>query len=638
MPIGHSVVTAADTWTEAADGIRANGSRPPAAAVAIVGGGPRGISVLERLLLRAEEGPPLRIDVYDRVSPGSGRVWAPGQSPHLLMNTPAQEVTIFSGPPDAGPARAGAGPSLAEWSEAAGPPEYSGYETRGQYGLYLRSALRAMVDNAPESVSVDLITDTVLEVHALGGAFVVRTESGHTGRYESVVLATGHPQYDAPSSVCPVGGTRGRIIPGDSAADLPLDTISESERVAAIGMGLAFHDVVALLTQARGGRFTESVSGELIYLASGKEPMIVGVSRSGLPILARGRNEKPPDYSFSPRLCTVQRMRRLRRSGQLDFYRDVYPWILAEITSVFCHAEISATDPVSAERFLENVADLGSARAPHEAVRALGREYGVVRELPSLQSMARPFSGRRYASQQAWTTDVASHLRADLEEARQGNVSNPIKAALDSLRDLRPSIRAAVNYSGLTPVSHEKDFLGRFTPVYSLLAAGPPARRNEELLALLRAGIVRIAAPLARVVEDADGRRRVVSPAVPEAIEVDTVIETRIPQYDAGACRSALHRQLLSDGLIRRFRHVGAAVTVETGACETDPDTAEAIGRDGKAVAGLFVIGIPTERLRWFTQIGNGRPGVVSEFSADADRIAANCLDKLRHKVRGAGK
>ncbi len=78
-----------------------------------------------------------------------------------------------------------------------------------------------------------------------------------------------------------------------------------------------------------------------------------GVSRSGLPILARGRNEKPPDYSFSPRLCTVQRMRRLRRSGQLDFFRDIYPWILAEITSIFCHAEISATDPVSAERFLE---------------------------------------------------------------------------------------------------------------------------------------------------------------------------------------------------------------------------------------------------------------------------------------------
>ncbi|MGK8524932.1 FAD/NAD(P)-binding protein [Nocardia asteroides] len=631
-------MTAADTWTEAADVIRANGSRPAAAAVAIVGGGPRGISVLERLLLRAEEGELLRVDIYDRVSPGGGRVWAPGQSPHLLMNTPAQEVTIFSGPPDAGPVRAGAGPSLAEWSEAAGPPEYSGYETRGQYGWYLRSALRAMVDNAPESVTITLITDTVLEVRSLGGGFAVRTESGHTGRYESVVLATGHPQFDAPSSVCPASGARGRIIPGDSAADLPLDTISASESVAAIGMGLAFHDVVALLTRARGGRFTESSSGELAYLSSGREPTIVGISRSGLPILARGRNEKPPDFSFSPRLCTVQRMHRLRRSGQLDFFRDVYPWILAEITSIFCHAEISAADPVAAQDFLDQVADLGSARAPHEAVQALGRQYGVVRELPSLESMARPFSGRRYASQEAWMADVESHLRADLGEARQGNVSNPVKAALDSLRDLRPSIRAAVNYGGLTPISHEQDFLGRFTPVYSLLAAGPPTRRNEELLALMRAGIVRIAAPLARVVEDADGCRRVVSPAVPGSIDVGTVIETRIPQYDAGACRSTLHRQLLSDGLIRRFRHVGAAVTVETGACETDPDTAEAIGRDGKAVAGLFVIGIPTERLRWFTQIGNGRPGVVSEFSADADRVAANCLDKLRHRVRGAGK
>lgn len=575
-----------------------------ARAVAIVGGGPRGVSVLERLLVHAASAP-LTIDLYDRDEPGSGRVWNPRQSPHLLMNTPSGEVTIFSGPPDGGPARAGAGPSLAEWSTATGRPEYAGYETRRQYGHYLHFAVRAMLDNAHANTRVRLITDTVLEVHSGTDNFTVRTPDGSTD-YDAVVLATGHP--------------------GDSAADLPLDRIGADATVAAIGMGLGFHDVVALLTQARGGRFAESATGELEYIASGAEPRIVGLSRSGLPILARGRNEKSPSFSFTPRLCTVARMRDLRKSGQLDFYRDVHPWVMAEVAATYCRTRIAARSASAAASFLDEVGLLTDGLDPHAAVLDLGRAHGVDTDLPALESMARPFTGRRFASGLEWSTAVSDLLRADLREAQQGNVSNPVKAALDTLRDLRPSIRAAVNAGGLTPVSHERDFLGRFAPVYSMLAAGPPARRNLELLALLRAGVLRIAGPGARLTDDGS---KVVSPAVPGSIPVDTVIDTRITQFRLDAGTNHLDRQLLADGLVRRYRHAGATGAVDTGACETSLDTGEAIGRDGSPVAGLFVIGIPTERHRWFTQIGNGRPGVTSEFSADADRIARNCLQRM---------
>lgn len=609
-------------------------SKSDAATVAIIGGGPRGISVLERLLMRCAGTGPLTIDLYDQVSPGNGRVWDPRQSAHLLMNTPAQEVTIFSGPPDSGPVRAGAGPSLAQWSPSGDRPEYSGYETRRQYGRYLRCAVEAMVAAAPGHVTVRMFTGTVVEILTHNGDFTVRTETGELWAYDSVVLATGHPQPESPSLATKTGT---QIILGDSAADLSLDLIDGGDTVAAIGMGLGFHDVVALLTQGRGGSYTESSSGELEYRPGGSEPTIVGVSRSGLPILARGRNEKPASFSFTPRLCTVQRMSAQRRSGQLDFARDVYPWIMAEAAATFCATHIAARAPGLEAEFLTQVTALGAHPSPMRAVQELGNTYGVTETLPDLDAMARPFARRRYRSQAAWTRALRAHLRADLAEAEQGNLSNPLKAALDTLRDLRPAIRTAVNHGGLTPESHERDFVTRFTPAYSILAAGPPARRNQELLALMRCGIVRVAGPHAAVTQS-DGRTRVVSPAVPEAIEVDITVDTRIPPHRIGEGRTGLYRQLLADGLVRRYCHEGVTTMVETGACDTDPETGQAIGADGTPVAGLFVVGIPTERQRWFTQIGNGRPGVTTEFSSDADRVATHCLNKLAAAAKGMAR
>jgi hypothetical protein len=43
----------------------------------------------------------------------------------------------------------------------------------------------------------------------------------------------------------------------------------------------------------------------------------------------------------------------------------------------------------------------------------------------------------------------------------------------------------------------------------------------------------------------------------------------------------------------------------------------------------MYVLGIPTEKLRWFTQIGNGRPGPLSGFHADADAIARDVLTSV---------
>lgn len=593
--------------------------------IAVVGAGPRGISVVEQLIMHADES--VRIDVYDSRLVGAGRIWHPEQSKHLLMNTHAGEVSIFAGPMDDGPARAGAGPSLQQWL-VPDDGVYSGYAPRADYGRYLRFAFDSFVEITEHH-------DTVVAVRRHGeNAFTLRTRSGHVRVYDAVVLATGHPQPKAADFISTRKPGSTRILSGDSAADLPLDEIKPGQAIATMGMGLAFHDVVALLTQGRGGLFRTGSDGALEYAPSGEEPVITGVSRSGLPIPSRGRNQKPGDFRFTPRLCTVERMRALRACGrQVDFTREVGPWIRAEAAVTFCLTTIAlGSQPARAGEFIDRLGGIDESD-PAESLYRIAAEFGVRERFPSMKSLARPFEGMQFSSRGQWMDALAAHLQADLDHAREGNVTNPLKAALDTLRDLRPSIRAVVDNGGLTPDSHEHGFLGEFVPQYSLLVAGPPPRRIEELLALMRARVVSMAGPQARIVEDGH-ELAVQSPAVPGSVTIERVIDARIPRYEAGRCSSPLFPQLLADGLVRRFRHVGAEVSTETGACETDPDTAGAIGADGTPVRGLFLLGIPTERQRWFTQIGNGRPGVRSGFTVDAERVARSALATVAKVVR----
>ena len=597
---------------------------PAPVRIAVVGGGPRGLSVVEQLILACNS--PITIDVFDSRFVGGGRIWHPAQSPHLLMNTHAAEVTIFSGPMDDGPVRAGAGPSLEQWL-APDDGVYSGYAARADYGKYLRFAFEAVVANAPDGVTVNERTDTVTSIRRNRETkeFVVQTTSGQSEVYRAVVLATGHPQPLDGGVVATHRPGSARVIAGDSAADLPLDEVLPGQNVAALGMGLAFHDLVALLTQGRGGTFDRDDLGRLDYRPSGQEPSIVGISRSGLPIPSRGRNQKPANFTFTPRLCTVERMAELRRDRQVDFEREVAPWVLAEAAASFCLTKIAnGSSPALAEEFASQLITI-QRPDPVSAVYELANAFGVEERLPTLESLGRPFDGVDFSSRGSWHEAVVTYLETDLRHAREGNVTNPLKAALDTLRDLRPSLRAAVEFGGITPKSHEDAFLGRFVPMYSLLVAGPPPRRIEELLALIRAGIVTIAGPGARIVDD--GRTLAVrSPAVPGAIAVERVIDARIPKYEVGRCQSVLYPQLLADGLVRRFRHVGATASVETGACDVDSETGYAIGANGEVVPGLVLLGIPTERLRWFTQIGNGRPSVRSGFTVDAEKAARSAL------------
>ena len=85
-----------------------------------VGGGPRTVSLLERIAANAartvDAAPASTIHVVDPYPVGGGRIWRRNQSPLLWMNSVAKDVTIFTDESvDLRRARSCAGPALDEW-------------------------------------------------------------------------------------------------------------------------------------------------------------------------------------------------------------------------------------------------------------------------------------------------------------------------------------------------------------------------------------------------------------------------------------------------------------------------------------------------------------------------------------------
>ncbi|WP_306323850.1 MULTISPECIES: FAD/NAD(P)-binding protein [unclassified Streptomyces] len=638
--------------------------------VAVIGSGPRGLSVLERLAVRtaaeAERLPagavprPVRIHLIDATEIGAGRVWRTDQDGWFTMNTVISQVTMYSGGPDEGPARPGAGPSLGEWierrarqgEEPLGPDDYA---SRVRYGHYLADVYRTIVEHLPPHVRIVPVTGrvTALRTGTDSGYLLSLDTAPHLLEADRVVLATGHPR-NAPDAFeremldFAARTPNTHYLCGDSAADLPLDeaTIPPGSAVGVRGLGLSFYDVMLSLTVGRGGTF-RTENGELVYAPSGREPEIVAGSRSGLPIPARGRNQKEPTYSHRSLFLTREALTAARAAraagggtGQLDFAEDVLPLLLREVEHVYYVTHVrTAQGAAAAEEFARSHADAvrrGDDRGPLLDAAGLGHVPPI-----DLNALARPFADEEFDSPEAFRARLLDVMAEDLAQAALGTLDGPLKSALDVLRDIRNVVREAVDHGGLLPASHTGFFDRRFLPVNALLSAGPPMVRVEQLRALVRQGVVTVVGPGTAFTSDArSGGYRVASAQVAGSARiVRALVDARIPTPDLPRDTSPLIRGLVADGMARPYVIEGPGDTsYTTGGMDVTASPFHVIDAAGEPQQDLYALGIPTEHTRWFTQVGSSRPGVGTLFYRDADAIAVDLLRPLPAGDRRGGQ
>nr|WSZ98937.1 FAD/NAD(P)-binding protein [Streptomyces sp. NBC_00857] len=610
--------------------------------VGIVGMGPRGLSVLERLCANMAADPAggeVTVHVVDPSPAGAGRVWRTDQSASLLMNTVAEQITVFT---DAGVSCAGPvvpGPDLYAWAASldADPGDHppgvlsqarelrpDSYPSRALYGHYLRWAFQRVVRTAPARLTVRVHRDTATALDAGHCHDVLRLASGTRLRLDAVVLAQGHvPGAGAHQGPGP------RHVPPGNPADASLSAIAPGAPVALRGLGLAFFDYLALFTCGRGGRFEERPDGMLTYRPSGREPRLYAGSRRGLPYQARGENQKGPGERHRPVLLTPRTIDTLRAraaDGGVRFRRDIWPLIAREVELVYYGALLrrrGATEE-SFAAFLHGYLAVPAGGAAQQRLLAM---YGIAAgDRWDWDSITTPYPDEALRGRAEFTAWLTSHLERDAALARGGNVDEPVKAALDALRDLRNEIRQVVDHAGLTGASYRDELTDWYTPLNASLSIGPPGRRIAEMAALVRAGNLTPLGPAMRVTTTATGWA-VSSAVVPgEPVAVRTLIEARIQDTDVRTTSDPLLRHLLDTGQAFPYRIPDPdGGHHETGALAVTRRPARVLDAGGCPYPGRFALGVPTEGVHWATAAGI-RPGVDSVTLGDADAIARAVL------------
>lgn len=606
----------------------ANVAEDTSRAVCVVGVGPRGLCVLERLLANERAWPrhsALTVHLVDPHAPGAGAVWRTDQNPLLLMNTVASQVTIFT---DASCRISGPvmpGPSLYEWAKSL--PEDSGmeadllaeakslkpdgYPSRAFYGHYLREMFGCVVAGAPAHVTVRVhrLQAVALEdaPGTASGLQIVRLEDGTrlTGLH-AVVLAQGHvPTELSPEEQTFANAARElglTYVTPSNPADTLLEEITPGETVILRGMGLNFFDYMTLFTRGRGGFFSRSDDGRLVYWPSGREPLMYAFSRRGVPYHARGENQKGPSERYLPSLLTPERITRLRsRDGQrIRFRKELWPLISREVESVYYAALLASRggerDNEELRRCYLETDDVSDRDALLDA-------YGIdAAERWDWQAVADPCARRSFHSPNDFTVWLTDHLRQDVREARRGNVRGPLKAALDVLRDLRNEVRLAVDHCGLDGQSHKDELDAWYTPLNAFLSIGPPASRIEEMLALMEAELLHVLGPGTKVSLDPGGCAFTArSTQVPGSeVRASVLIEARLPVLDIRRTCDPLLRGLSARGELAPHRiPIEGAEHYETGGVAVEEGTYRLLDSCGRSHPRRLIYGVPTESVHW---------------------------------------
>jgi hypothetical protein len=542
-------------------------------AIAVVGTGPRGVGLLERIAANAPELLLGRLTVHlvDPFPPGPGRVWRFAQSPLLRMNSMPEDVTMFtdSSVQCAGPIRPG--PTLAEWVTAVRDGDLvatvdsallaelrsvtpTTFPTRRLQSAYLNWCYERTLDALPDTVEVRTHATRAIDVTGRrdGVQTVWLADGSEPLVVDLVVLALGHlDAAPAPEEarLAEFARTHGlRYVPPAYTADLDLSAIEPAEPVLLRGFGLAFVDLVVLLTESRGGRFASELDGTLSYHRSGREPVLYAGSRRGVPYHAKPEYRRQGDPPDLPRFFGPSEVDELlARPGRLDFRADVWPLMAKEIGWGYYH-ELFTGHPdrirLELDEFADRYAGLDWDSADMRVLVA--KAVPDERDRLDLTTLDRPLTGREFADRTTLTDHVRHYVEADLARRADQTYSADLGAFL-TLLSVFGQLARIVAAGKLRPAAQLDDVDGWWFGFFSFFASGPPGHRLRELLALIDAGVVRLVGP-DMWIRGEGGRFVAGSPAVPGTVEATTLIEARLPAPSVRRATNPLVRAMFRRG------------------------------------------------------------------------------------------
>jgi uncharacterized NAD(P)/FAD-binding protein YdhS len=618
---------------------------PSSRTVVLVGAGPRALSVLERLvanLVGAEHDLALDVHLVDPYPVGAGRIWRDDQSPLLWMNSVAEDVTLFTDDsvPIEGPVRPG--PSLWQWiASADAAPDLDErqqqarldartFPARRVQTAYLTWVLERVLQQAGDRVRVLQRRASAVDLRVLpDGREEVQLSDGGRIVADAVILTQGHLDVvatDEERRFADFAARHGGVFVGTGyTADVDLDGVPEREWVLVRGLGLAFVDLVALVTLGRDGAF-ERVDGALRYRASGREPRLIAGSGRGVPYRSKLGYAGPEVPPRLPRYLTADAVRARTGGGAVDdFVGQVWPLVVKDLGHAH-YGELFRAHP-------ERVSlPWGEFERAYDAVDWGSDEFDrlVVEAVPKTEDrfdvvvLDRPLRGVRVSSVDALQGLVREHVRADLARRHDPYFSADTAVFVGLLQTY--AALGALAVEGLLPpdvIATEVE--GRWHSFFSYVASGPPGRRLEELLALVDAGLVVFAgADLTVRADETTGEFVATSSSHPDELRARTLVEARLPEANVELC---------TDPLVTALRDRGELVSNSGGRdlprtkVLARPGDQRLVGADGAAQPTRFALG------PWVTggaaSAAFARPGVGAGFFRQNDAVARAVIDQV---------
>ncbi len=544
-----------------------------------VGGGPRTVSLLERIAANAAEllgSAGLDIHIIDPFPVGGGRIWRRNQSPLLWMNSVAKDVTIFT---DDSVVCAGPivpGPALDEWvfgpgrqvlieaglkaeADAFSPQDFASREIQS---LYLSWVFDRVVHSLPSSVSVHVhqqravsVTD-IVESTGVGAGPVARQRVGLADgavlEADLVVLAQGY--LDRTPTVAEARFAASAVfndlsyIPPGYTADVDLTELRAGSTVLVKGFGLAFIDLMVLVGEQRGGRYLERPDGGLTYEPSGNEPILYVGSRRGVPYHAKLGYSLESSAPVPAVHFTTAAVGAIGKPGEpADFRIDLWPLIVKELADAHYrrlfefHPE-RTVGPWS--EFFDALSRLDVSGPDFRAI--VSAAVPAPADRFDLGLIDRPLRGRTFADRHELSRALVDYVTGDLARRADPNFS-PDHAVFNALLTVYGVLAWAIVSGRVSAQDRVQVFESEFHGLFSFLASGPPPRRLAEMLALHAAGLLHFAGPDLEVTVE-HGRFVGRSPAVAGEIVADALVEARLPRPDVRAASDPIISSLLAAG------------------------------------------------------------------------------------------
>jgi FAD-NAD(P)-binding len=620
-------------------------------AIAIVGAGPRGVGILERLGASVPELGPDGLDVHliDPYPPGPGRIWRHEQSPLLAMNSMAADVTMFTDETVVCEGPIVPGPSFWEWAQrvrGSGDPDALGAElaaelravtastfpSRRLQSAYLAWVLREVVAGLPPGVQAHLHRTRAVGLTEDGPVQVVHLENGQALRVDAVVLASGHldatPTDDEHALAAHAAAAGLTYLPPEQTTDSDLSVIAPGERVLVRGLGLAFVDLVVLLFEGRGGRF-EPDGPDLRYLPSGSEPRLVAGSPRGMPYHAKPHYRLRADRPPLPRFFGPAAVDPLIGSGgPVELRTQAWPLMAKEIAWGWYHElfvghpeRVRLPWPEFARRFAgldwdsPAMSELIATAVPDPIDRidftALDQPLAGIRapDLAALQPLVRD--------------RIAEDLRQHVDPAH-----TPHLGAFVAMLSVFGEVTRLAGSGVLSPRSRAVD-LRWWQSFFNAVASGPPGFRVRELLALSRAGYVEFLGE-GMWVDVGDGAFRAGSASVvgDPPVSARVLVDARLPDPSAARTSDPLLAALLADGAVSEevLRDTDGALLRSTGLIRVRPADGALIDASGAVHPRRFAVGPHTtvKVAGAFT-----RPGMNAQSLRYNDAVARAVLRSL---------